>query len=259
MTNLKTRAWVVEARAAIGKLSQKTGSEREAELKRLAAPRSSQTLQREIVAVEFLDKLNQLKLPSGVELEAFPVKAIEHLLRWYNRDPEASLQAAGKLISGWYTTKTLGEAERDSRTRPFEGAGKALEANYRRKIEKEIEVIANRFGKLTRIKEDLLPSFTDQIRRAIDFAVLDGNGNPLVAFIIAGPYTDKKLYIRRAFDWVAKASALLKVCNLVYLILPENGDEKPFLLLQQQLQIDAKRLRIRTISLTNSRTSDHYN
>lgn len=240
-------------------LSRKTGSEREAELKRLAAPRSAQTLQREIIAIEFLDKLTKLGLSSGVQLEAFPVKAIEHLFRWYNRDPDASLGAAEKLISGRYTTKNLGEAERDSRTRPLEGAGKALEANYRRKIEKEIEVVANRFGTLRRIKEDCLRSFTYQIRRAIDFAVLDRNGKISVVFIIAGPYTDEKLYIRRAFDWVAKANAFLKVCDLVYLILPENGDEEPFLLLRQQLMIDPDRLRIMTLPLANSGTADHYN
>ncbi len=257
MSNLKTRPWVSEARAAIEKLSQKSRAERETELEKLAAPRNSQTLQRAIIAVEFLDKLTREKLFSGAVLEAFPVAAIEHLLRWHNRDPEASLEAAGKLISGALTTKTLGEAERDSRTKTFEGTGKALEANYRRKIEREIKLIANSFGKLTRIKEDRLPSFAYRIKRMIDFAVLDDNGNLSVAFIIAGPYTDEKLYIRRALDWVAKANALLNVCGLVYLILPENGDEESFLLLRKQLMIDPYRLRIVSLSLVNSGASAH--
>lgn len=251
MTTIQTRPWVGEARQALQKISKRPRGEWEQELQKLAAPRSAQTLRRAILAVEFLAKLKRERLFPAERLETFPVAAIEHLIRWYGRNPKAALKAAHDLLSGVYTAKTLGEAEQDSRTAIFEGAGKALEANYRRKIEEQIELIANSLGNVTRAKEGDLSSLSYHIRRAIDFGFLDSSGHFLGGFIIAGPYNDKDLYARRAFDWVSKANTLLKICEYVFLIVPENGDKKAFLHLQQQLGISPDRLRIMTIFLNS--------
>lgn len=247
------RPWVAEARLARDKIAQVPRGKRDEELRQIAKPRNGQTLRRAIAAVDFLDRLKgETEFPAG-RLEAFPVAAIEYLLRWYKRDPSGALQAAEKLLRGEYTTHGLGKAEKETRTEVFAATGKALEADYRRSITDIVKNIASRhtFRTITLATDADLEPLGWHIKRAIDFAFLDENKRLLVAFVVVGPYRDIDLYHRRCFDWVARAHALLNLIETVYLVIPDNGEGSisRFDKLCQILRIDPYRLRIEMIEV----------
>jgi hypothetical protein len=249
----EVRPWVGEARLAREKIAQTPRGERDEKLQRIAAPRKAQTLRRAIAAVDFLDKLQrETKFPVR-QLERLPVAAIEYLLRWYKRDPTGALKAGEKLLRGEYTAHGLGKAERESRTEIFAGTGKALEADYRRSIADAIEDIARAqtAHRIALAKDADLEPYGWDIKRSVDFAFLDEYKRPLTAFVVVGPYRDPKLYQRRCFDWVAKANAIANIFDTVFLIVPDNGSELYFNKLRQNLRIDPRRLRIKTIRLKN--------
>lgn len=240
------RPWVLEARLAREKLANTPRGQKESELERIAHPRNAQTLRRAIAAVEFLDKLKSETQFPVQQLESFPVAAIEHLLRWYNRDPTGALKAGAKLLRGEHTTDSLGKAERQTRKEIFASTGKALEADYRRGISDFVEqdALAKFSGRASPVKGRKLEKYGQEIRRIVDFAFLDRYERPLIAYIVVGPYRDATLYQRRAFDWVAKANALLNIFQFVCLIIPENGEGYDFIRIETELGINQERLRI---------------
>lgn len=246
MKQKETRPWVDEARSVREMIAQAPRGMRESELRQIAQPRSSQTLRRAIAAVEFLDKLAYETTFPTRELEIFPVATIEYLARWYKRDHGGALDAGDKLLRGEITPKTIGEKERESRKKVFDESGKALEGDYRRSITSEIENIARSFGRGVLSKGSDFKLYGQDVGRVVDFVFSDESKSPLVAFVIAGPYRDADLYIRRAFDWISKANALLNIFKLVYLILPENSNFAYFDELQHNLKINPERLRIIT-------------
>jgi len=247
MTLIETRPWVHEARQVREMVARTPRGEREKKLQKIASPRSAQTLRRAIAAVEFLEKLEDETYFPAERLEAFPVAAIEYLSRWYKRDPSCALKAGEKLLDGGHTVKTLGEAERNSRTKVFGGGGKALEADYRRSISDKVENIARSLGSVIPPKQTAFKSHGKDVKRNVDFAFLDASKRPLVAFIIVGPYHDTNMYVRRAFDWISRANTLLNIFRFTYLIIPENGNPSIFVRLRSRLNINSEYLRIKKL------------
>lgn len=247
MTQIETRPWVNEARSAREMVARTPRGEREKALQKFASPRNAQTLRRAVAAVEFLEKLSDETHFPAERLEAFPVAAIEYLSRWYKRDASGALKAGEKLLDGGYTAKTLGDAERSSRTKVFGGSGKALEADYRRSISEKVKNAARSLGSIIPPKPTPFKAYGKEIKRSVDFAFLDANKRPLVAFIIVGPYHDKNMYVRRAFDWISRANTLLNIFKFIYLIVPENGNISVLTRLRRRLNINPEHLRIKKL------------
>ncbi|MBI2714341.1 MAG: hypothetical protein HYX37_07790 [Rhizobiales bacterium] len=205
--------------------------------------RNPQTLRRAISALEFLERLSkEARYSSALKLEAYPVAAIEYLSRWYKRDASGALRAADKLLRGDYDVKSLQTAESNSRKNIFEGAGKALETDYRLKVSEKIaEIVRTAAGpSLESFKSNELGD-----PAAIpDFAYRNAQGIFVVGVLICGPYRDPDLYRRRAFEWVSKAYTLLNLFELIFLVLPDNANLHLFKNLVRQLNIGEHRLRI---------------
>jgi hypothetical protein len=237
------RPWVLEARAIRDQVAKLHHGDRELGLQKIAGKnRNPQTLRRAISALEFLERLSKEKYSSATKLEAYPVAAIEYLSRWYKRDADGALRAADKLLSGEYDVKDLGEKEKNSRKNIFEGAGKALETDYRRRVADKIaEIVSAAAGpSLKLVKSDLLG---DPLAIP-DFAYRNSKGILMAGVLIVGPYRDADLYRRRAFEWVSKACTLLNLFELMFLVIPDNANLHLFENLARQLNIGEHRLRI---------------
>jgi hypothetical protein len=238
------RPWVIEARAAREQVAKLQHGNRELGLREIAGEnRNPQTLRRAISALEFLERLSkEAKYSSASRLEMYPVAAVEYLSRWYKRDAHGALQAADKLLRGDYDVKGLGEAESRSRKDVFEGAGKALETDYRSKVSKRIaDIVRSEAGPSLELFKS---SSLGDPAGIPDFAYKNSKGILMAGVLIVGPYRDEDLYRRRAFDWLSKAYTLLKIFKLVFLVLPDNASRQLFDRLASQLNIDDRLLRI---------------
>ena len=235
---------MIEARAIREQVAKLHHGNREVGLRKIAGEnRNSQTLRRAISALEFLERLSkEANYSSASKLEMYPVAAVEYLSRWYKRDAPGALQAADKLLRGDYDVKGLGEAESRSRKNIFEGAGKALETDYRTKVSKRIaDIVRSEVGASLELFKASLHGDPAGIP---DFTYKDSKGVLMAGVLIVGPYRDEDLYRRRAFDWVSKAYTLLKIFRLVFLVLPNNASRQHFDRLANQLNIDDRLLRI---------------
>ena len=235
---------MIEARAIREQVAKLHHGNREVGLRKIAGEnRNSQTLRRAISALEFLERLSkEAKYSSASKLEMYPVAAVEYLSRWYKRDAPGALQAADKLLRGDYDVKGLGEAESRSRKNIFEGAGKALETDYRSRVTKRIADIVH--SEVDPSLELFKSSLLGDPAGIPDFAYRNSKGTLMAGVLIVGPYRDPDLYRRRAFDWVSKAYTLLKIFKLVFLVLPDNASRQDFERLASQLDIDDRLLRI---------------
>lgn len=248
------RPWVLEARAIRGQVAKLQHGNRELGLQKIAGEnRNPQTLRRAISALEFLERLSkEAKYSSASKLESYPVAAIECLSRWYKRDAPGALRAADKLLRGDFDVKALRDAENDSRRDIFKGAGKALETDYRTKVSKKVaETITSQAGPSLELFKS--QSLGDPAGIP-DFAYRNLTGHLIAGVLIVGPYRDPDLYRRRAFEWVAKAYALLNIFELMFLVLPDNASPRFFERLTDQLNIDERRLRI--VKIKSSEISD---
>ncbi len=245
------RPWVFEARSVREQVAKLHHGNRELGLQKIAGEnRNPQTLRRAISALEFLERLSkEAKYPSASKLEMYPVAAVEYLSRWYKRDAHGALQAADKLLRGDYDVKGLREAESSSRKDIFEGAGKALETDYRSKVSKRIaEIVRSEAGPSLELFKS---SSLGDPAGIPDFAYRNSEGILMAGVLIVGPYRDEDLYRRRAFDWVSKAYTLLKIFKLMFLVLPDNANLHLFKHLANQLDINESLLRI--IKINSSR------
>jgi hypothetical protein len=238
------RPWVLEARAIRDQVAKLRHGNRELGLQKIAGEnRNPQTLRRAISALEFLERLSkEAKYSSASKLEKYPVAAIEYLSRWYKRDAHGALTAADKLLGGEYDVKKLAAKERDSRKNIFDGAGKALETDYRLRVTKRIfEIVRTATGpSLELFKNNTLG---DPLGIP-DFTYRNSEGKLMAGVLIVGPYRDVDLYRRRGFDWVSKACTLLNLFELMFLVIPDNANLHLFKDLARQLNIDEQRLRI---------------
>lgn len=244
------RPWVLEARTIRDQVAKLHHGDRELGLQKIAGEnRNPQTLRRAISALEFVERLSKEKYSSATKLEGYPVAAIEFLSRWYKRDSVGALQAADKLLSGEYDVKDLGEKEKNSRKNIFEGAGKALETDYRRQVADKIaEIVSAAAGpSLKLVKSNLLG---DPLAIP-DFAYMNANGKFVAGVLICGPYRDKDIYRRRAFEWLSKAYILLNIFELMFLVLPDNAEVGHFKDLMRPLKINEGVLRIVKVYSSN--------
>lgn len=217
---------------------------RELGLQKIAGEnRNPQTLRRAISALEFLERLSkEARYSSASQLEMYPVAAVEYLSRWYKRDARGALRAADKLLSGEYDVKKLAAKERGSRKNIFDGAGKALETDYRLRVSKRIfEIVSAAAGPSLELFKD--NSLGDPLGIP-DFTYRNSKGILMAGVLIVGPYRDVDLYRRRAFDWVSKACTLLNLFELMFLVIPDNANLHLFKDLARQLNIGEHRLRI---------------
>jgi hypothetical protein len=241
------RPWILEARVMRDQVAKLQHGDRELGLQKITGKnRNPQTLRRAISALEFLERLSkEARYSSASKLEMYPVAAIEYLSRWYKRDSRGALRAADKLLSGEYDVKKLAAKERSSRKNVFDGAGKALETDYRFRVSKRIfEIVSAEAGPSLELfsSNDL----GDPVAIP-DFAFRNKNGKLVVGALIVGPYRDKDLYRRRAFEWISKAHMLLNIFQFILLVLPENANVDHFRMLMHSLHIDGSRLRVTKI------------
>jgi hypothetical protein len=242
------RPWVIDARRIQSEVNALPHGKVEHGLQQIASRvnLNTQTVRRIVAALDFLDRLKLQHKQLASNLQSYPVAAVEYLARWHKRDQRAALKAAENLVTGEITVKQLGDAEKEARKGAFSGSGKSLEVDYRRSVKASIErLVQSSFGgDLT-----LIPT-----RRSVeepssipDFAFEDRHGTLVAAVLIVGPYSDKTIYGRRAFDWTAKATALLHVFRYVFLVVPGDADVDVFWRWHTRLKLDERRLRIHHI------------
>ena len=217
--------WAIAARKIRHEISALLHGNRELGLKKIAGDGlNPQTLRRRVSAIEFLERFEkETKLESAV-LETFPIAAVEFLSRWYRRDPSAARKAATKLIDGKLTVEQLRLGEKESRKSAFAGFGKSLEIDYKHQIETQIQSWFRHPLKEVERRKRFDPA------SLVDFTAGGTHGVPKTGILIVGPYSDRILYERRAFDWIAKAFTLLQVFEVIYLVLPDNAKAADFFL-----------------------------
>ena len=138
--------------------------------------------------------------------------------------------------------KDLEEKEKKSRKNIFEVAGKALETDYRSRVADKIaEIVSAAAGPSLKLAKSNLLGDPLAIP---DFAYRNPKGIFVVGVLICGPYRDKDLYRRRAFEWLSKAYILLNIFELMFLVLPDNAEVVHFKSLMRSLKISGDALRI---------------
>jgi hypothetical protein len=240
------QAWALAAHKTRQEISALQRGNRELGLKALANKTNlnPQTLRRRVSALDFLARFEkETEIPSAL-LESYPIAAIEFLARWHSHDPNEAWNAAIELIEGQIDIQQLGEKEKKSRTSAFAGTGKALELDYK----SEIETAIQSFFKAPLIRVDKVARHPkNDPTSLVDFTSQDTYPGPKTGIIIVGPYRDPELYERRAFDWIAKASALLKVFDVMCLILPSNAQVNDFSGWWEPLEISPHQLALLTV------------
>lgn len=241
------RPWVIDAKRIQSEVNALPHGKVEHGLQEIAkrVNLNAQTVRRIVAALDFLDRLKLQHKQLASNLQSYPVAAVEYVARWHKRDPRTALKAAGNLVTGDINVKQLADAEKEARKGAFSGSGKSLEVDFRRSIKGNVErMVQSSFG----------GGLTLILRRAVgdpssipDFAFEDRNGSLAAAVLIVGPYTDKTIYARRAFDWVAKAAALLHVFKRVFLVVPSEADIDVFWRWRSSLKLDECRLDIHHI------------
>ncbi|MEY9463864.1 hypothetical protein [Bradyrhizobium ottawaense] len=203
---------------------------------------STQTLRRALAALEASERLQAETGIAAADLQAYPLAAVEYASRLFRRDPEAAKIAIGGLLKGEITVAQLKRL--DAELHPLDREiGRGLKARFRKSREKVIlnaieektgaRLIANPLTTL--VRKGVREGGEDPLRIP-DF--LSGNLDPIPLYgsveyrrtvaLIVGPYGDPSIYQSQAFDWVAKAKALLAVFRFTILVLPEDCPVKPY-------------------------------
>jgi hypothetical protein len=238
MAESQQRIWFTTAtglRAAVARLPH---GKREEGLKRIAAQNgwSAQTLRRAMTALAFLDRLESETKIRAKNLARFPVAAIEYAARIYRRNPDDAQFMLKELVAGRINVAQLKEHEEQTRDQSPIRSGKSLEFVFRQEAAPAIARIVGE-----ELKQLDVNAFFDP-RSFIDF--ISASHDWRTAVLIVGPYQDPALYGKRAFDWIAKANALLPLFERVFLILPSNADVGHFTGWVHSLRISDDRLRL---------------
>jgi hypothetical protein len=207
---------------------------------------SAQTMRRAMSALAATDRLESEAAIPAVELQRFPLAAVEYADRLYRRDPAKGKEEILKLIEGKITVAQLKRLEEKGHD-PDREAGKSLKTRFRKSVQPVIEAAISKAlsdhvmpnERTSEIKRGLRKNVEDPLAIA-DFVSTDQGPDtsipPYGAFelvrlaaMMVGPYTDKSNYRTRSFDWAAKARALLEVYGRVILVLPPDCPPAPFL------------------------------
>lgn len=214
-----TTSWYLRGEAAIDALANVEQGDRELMFASLASSRgiSPQTLRREAATARFLGSLTKTHRELGNQLQAAPMAAVEHLMRWYRHDGVGAIEAAEKLAAGAHSVRSLQHAERAARDQGQGGGerGRSREAAYRDRLSKSLRAIGGAIEPFrTSYKIDEVPfDFTWRTRR-VDVVVL-----------IVGPYSDPTRYSSRRIDWCLRACWLARIAGRVLMVLPDAGFE----------------------------------
>lgn len=246
----EVRGWAKVAADARREASRLPFGHREAGLEEIAkrisgVQWSTQTLRRALAALEATERLHAETGIAAADLQAYPLAAVEYASRLFRRDPEGAKAAIGRLLKGEITVAQLKRL--DAELHPLDREiGRGLKARFRKSMEK---VILNAIEKKTHAHLFANP-LTSEVRKGAreggedplripDF--LSGGLDPSSVIqpygpikgrrhvaLIVGPYGDPSAYQSQAFDWVAKAKALLAVFRRTILVLPEDCPVKPY-------------------------------
>ncbi|MGY4434808.1 hypothetical protein ACVWWO_007285 [Bradyrhizobium sp. F1.13.1] len=200
---------------------------------------STQTLRRALAALEATERLQAEAGIAAADLQAYPLAAVEYASRLFRRDPEGAKAAIGRLLKGEITVAQLKRL--DAELHPLDREiGRGLKSRFRKSMEKVIldaieekthaHLIANPLTSEVRrgAREggedplripDFLSGGTDRNSVIPLYGPIEGGRH---AALIVGPYGDPSTYQSQAFDWVAKAKALLAVFRCTILVLPED-------------------------------------
>jgi hypothetical protein len=251
---MQIRHWAQVALKARKRASQLDFGAREKGLQGLAEELqtgwTAQTLRRALSAIAASEKLEaEARLPAE-SLLRFPLAAVEYAARLYRRDPKTATGTISSLINGEITVAELKSVEAGINV-PGREAGKALETRYRTAMKEAIrETIKSTLDVSVRPNKN--KSAEDPLRLA-DFVSGDQDEKSWtpqhgqldrrrLAVLIVGPYSDEALYRSRAFDWTAKAYALLVVYRQVALVLPENCPAQPYVRWRAMLRLSGQSL-----------------
>jgi hypothetical protein len=198
---------------------------------------TAQTLRRALSAIAASEKI---EAEAGIPAESllrFPLAAVEYAARLYRRDPKVAISSITELINGEITVAQLKTKEEGGDV-PGREAGKALETRYRKAMERvicqtiestlQVSVGPNK----SRFAEDplTLADFVSADQDEMSWIPRYGQFDPKrLAIVIIGPYNDEVLYRNRAFDWTARAYALLVAYRQVVLVLPDKCPTEPFI------------------------------
>jgi hypothetical protein len=246
----EVRGWAKLASDARQKADRLPFGQREAGLEEIAkglsgVKWSTQTLRRALAALEATERLQAEAGIVAADLQAYPLAAVEYATRLFRRDPEQAKKDIAKLLKGEITVAQLKRL--DAELRPLDREiGRGLKARFRKSME---AFILNAIEEKTHVRLTANSLISD-VRKGLreggqdpltipDF--LSGGLDPSSAIppygpiedvrhaaLIVGPYGDPAAYQSQAFDWVAKAKALLAVFRRTILVLPEDCPVKPY-------------------------------
>lgn len=246
----EVRGWAQLAADARQKADRLPFGQREAGLEEIAknlagVKWSTQTLRRALAALEASERLQAEAGFSAADLQAYPLAAVEYAARLFRRDPEQAKREIARLLKGEITVAQLKRL--DAELRPLDREiGKGLKARFRKSME---AFILDAIEQKTHVRLVPNPLISD-VRKGLreggqdpltipDF--LSGGLDPSTAIppygpfehvrhaaFIVGPYGDPTAYRSQAFDWVAKAKALLAVFRRMILVLPEDCPVEPY-------------------------------
>jgi hypothetical protein len=207
---------------------------------------SAHTMRRAMSALAATERLESEAAIPAVELQRFPMAAVEYADRLYRRDPAKGKAEISKLIGGEITVAALKRQEEEGHA-PDREAGKSLKTRFRRSVQPAIEAAISKAlsdhvmpnARTSEIKKGLRKNVEDPLAIA-DFVSTDQKPEISIppygpftrvrlAAMMVGPYTDKSNYRTRSFDWAAKARALLEVYGRVILVLPPDCPAEPFI------------------------------
>jgi hypothetical protein len=244
------RGWAKLAAAARQKADRLPFGRREAGLEEIAkglsgVKWSTQTLRRALAALEATERLQAAAGIAAADLQAYPLAAVEYATRLFRRDPEQAKKDIARLLKGEITVAQLKRL--DAELRPLDREiGRGLKARFRKSME---AFILKAIEEKTHVRLTANPLISD-VRKGLR----EGGQDPLTipdflsgsldtssaiptygpievaryAALIVGPYGDPAGYQSQAFDWVAKAKALLAVFRRTILVLPEDCPVKPY-------------------------------
>jgi hypothetical protein len=246
----EVRGWAKLATDARQRADRLPFGQREAGLEEIAKSLSdvqwsTQTLRRALAALEASERLQAETGIAAADLQAYPLAAVEYASRLFRRDPEGAKAAIGRLLKGEITVAQLKRLDEEMHPLDRE-IGRGLKARFRRSMEK---FILDAIEEKTRVRLIANPLITEVRKGA-----REGGQDPLTipdflsggmdrssaiplygpikevrhAALIVGPYGDAAAYQSQAFDWVAKAKALLAVFRRTILVLPEDCPAKPY-------------------------------
>lgn len=246
---MQVRKWAQVAALARCRASMLAFGSREVELQKLAKDLnvgwSTQTLRRALSGLTATERIAAEAGISATALQGFPLAAVEYADRLYRRGPAKAKDAIASLIAGKITVADLKRLEEQGHAAD-RGAGKALKTRFRKSVELAVVKDAifaklqdtimrnNRRSKIKKGKENLEDPFAiaDFVSadQGADTSISPKRFEPIrLAAVTVGPYNDPSLYRTRAFDWSARANALLALYRTVVLILPADCPVEPFL------------------------------